>query len=58
MYLHHPNSPTCGVPQGSIWGSLLFSKYTEPVGVLKHGLDYMIFADDDQVYIVFHPNDL
>ena len=46
-----------GVPQGSVLGPILFTVYLIPLReiMLKHGIDYEIYADDNQLYIVFKP---
>jgi len=45
---------TCGVPQGSVLGSLLFSLYVAPTEdiIIAHSLQSLIFADDTQMYLV------
>lgn len=43
-----------GVPQGSVYGPLLFSFFIAPIegSIITHGLQSTIFADDTQMYLV------
>ena len=54
-----PWSPlTCGVPQGSVLGPVLFNLYTAPLSSLisASSISHLVYANDTQLFISFLPN--
>ena len=48
----------CGVPQGSVFGPVLLCMYTMPLEdiIFHHGLQYVMYADDIELYITCDGN--
>ena len=49
-------SLSCGVPQGSVLGPILYMLYTSPLGdiVRQYNMGYNFYTDDTQLYLSFN----
>ena len=48
----NPKSIICGVPQGSILGSILFILYVNDIPYTSNILDFILFADDTTIFVL------
>ena len=53
-----PTHLKCGVPQGSVLGSILLTLFTAPLGEVcrKHRINFQSYAGDQQNYLSFKLN--
>ena len=49
----------CGVPQGSVAGPIKFVMYSASLQdiISSHGISSVMYADDKQLYVMFHLDD-
>ena len=54
-----PVAVDCGVPQGSVTGPIDFILFSAPLQdiITAHGIQSVVYADDTQLYLTFHPRD-
>ena len=50
-----PLEINCGVPKGSVLGSLLFLLYINDLPNISNVLDFYLFADNTNIYYVMNP---
>ena len=56
-HLSPSSSLTCGVPQASVFGPILFNLYITPLSPLTSSstISHLLYADDSQLFISFTP---